>query len=185
MGDALYRFFLAIGVGLGLIAGQSDPAISARVLRQVAGQGSQTMLVAELRVDESFSPGSRELVESGSTVALRVVARLVSKDGRSWDAAATRALSWDPRERRFKVSVANEGRTVALADLEAAVVLASGFQGLEICPAAALEEGGRVTVQASIGLLDAVGAWHDAPVLWNYVRPEASFAFDSPTEVPF
>ena len=71
------------------------------------------------------------------------------------------------------------------AELEAALALASRFHGLQLCPAANLAEGGRVTIAASVGLIDASGAWHDAPVLWNYVRPERSFTFASPTEVPF
>jgi hypothetical protein len=186
MGDVLFRFFLSIGVGLGLIVGQADPVIGAKVLRQDrADAGLGTMLVAEVQVDEAFSPGSRELVESGSSVALKVVARLAAKDGGSWETAAIRTLAWDPRSRRFKVGFVGEGREVPFADFEAAMTLASRFHGLALCPAARLASGGRVTIEAHVGLIDASGAWHDAPVLWNYVRPGWSSAFGSPTEVPF
>jgi hypothetical protein len=174
MGDALYRFFLSIGVGLGLIAGQADPQIAGRILRQEAPPGSarETLLVAEAEIAGAFSKGSRELVEAGSTIAVRLV-------------EATRSLAFDLRARRYVVGFAGEGRTASVPDAETAIALASSFPGFAICPASNLAYGGRVTLSASVGLVDAAGAWHDAPVLWNYVRPQAGFSFGSPTEVPF
>jgi hypothetical protein len=187
MGDALYRFFLSIGVGLGLIAGQADPQIAGRILRQEAPPGSarETLLVAEAEIAGAFSKGSRELVEAGSTIAVRLAAELVASGGRSWRVEATRSLAFDLRARRYVVGFAGEGRTASVPDAETAIALASSFPGFAICPASNLAYGGRVTLSASVGLVDAAGAWHDAPVLWNYVRPQAGFSFGSPTEVPF
>jgi len=185
MGDALYRFFLSIGVGLGLIAGQVDPTLSAKILRQDLDNSAGTMLVAAIHVDQAFSAGSRDLVESGSIVALRVIVKLVTKDGRSFATESTRFLGWDPRARHFNVGRSEEGKPIAFTNPEAAVTFASEFPDLAICPAEKLGQGGRVSVLASVGLIDNSGAWHEAPVLWNYVRPEASFTFASATEVPY
>ena len=129
--------------------------------------------------------GSRELVEAGSTVAVRVRAELVASGGKTWKAEAMRSLAWNLRDRRYIVGIPAEARTVNLDNADAAITLVSHFPGLSLCPVSALASGGRVTFLASVGLIDSGGTWHDAPVLWNYVRPTATFSFGSPTEVPF
>jgi hypothetical protein len=187
MGGAFYRFFLSIGVALGLIAGQADPLLAARVLREgpIAGADSEVSLVAEAEIQRAYSKGSQELVESGSVVAVRVTAELVATGGRTWKAEATRTLAWDPRSKSYLVGIPAEARTIALDSVEAAMTLASRCPGLTLCPVSTLGSGGQVTLVASVGLIDAAGHWHEAPVLWNYVRPQQSYSFSSPRELPF
>jgi hypothetical protein len=161
MGDALRRLFLSIGIGLGLASGQPDPSLVARV------DIVDNALVVSARVENAFAPGALELVEAGTRVALRFSARVAASGGRELGAEEIRSLWYDLRSGRYDVAF-DGGKKAALVDPQAARALASELSELELCRAAEAEEGARVVVRAEIGILDARGAWHDAPVLWNY-----------------
>jgi hypothetical protein len=175
MGDALRRLFLSIGIGLGLAAGQSDPSLVARVAVASDASGARALEVSA-RVDEAFAPGTRELVEAGTRVAIRFSAKAAGRGGRELLAEETRALWYDLRTGRYDVAY-DGGKTAALVDPQAARTLASELSGLTLGAAVELAEGDRVFVRAEIGILDARGAWHDAPVLWNYFSPRAVLVF--------
>jgi len=178
MGDALRRLFVSLGVALGLSVGQPDPALSARIFQE------EGIVQVNARIDDAFAPGTRELVDSGSSVALRFAAELEAPGRPGRRAEETRYVFYDLRERRYMVSWGGGARTAALADSATARSLASMVSDMRLCPVDELASGGRITVSASIGILDGRGDWHEAPVLWNYARPSRSFAFGSPTEVP-
>jgi hypothetical protein len=163
------RLFLGLGVALGLASGQPDPSIFASVAPADDGRGG-VALVVYARVEEAFAPGALELVETGTRVALRYSARLEGQGGRSFEAGETRAIWYDLRSARYGVSF-DGGRTSELVDPQAARTLVSELRGLELCRADEATGGERVVVQAEIGIMDAHGDWHDAPVLWNYISP--------------
>jgi hypothetical protein len=168
MGDALRRLFLGLGVALGLAPGQSDPSLLAHLLL-AEDQNKGAAIVVDARIDNAFAPGARELVETGTRVALRYSAQL---EGRTVQASETRILWYDMRSSRYGVAF-DGGKTAALVDPQAARNLAAEISGLELCPAAEAGEGKRVIVRAEIGIIDSRGEWHDAPVLWNYFAPRA------------
>jgi hypothetical protein len=170
VGDALRRLFLAIGIGLGLASGQADPSLVA------AASLEGGRLVVSARVDNAFAPGARELVEAGTRVAIRYAARIEASGGRELGADETRALWYDLRTGRYGVAF-DGGKTAALVDPQAARTLASELSGLALCRAEEAQEGARVVVRAEIGIVDAKGLWHDAPVLWNYYQPRAVLAY--------
>jgi hypothetical protein len=182
MGDALRRLFLAIGIGLGLASGQPDPSLAARVAAVEGSPGEGTVVVSA-RVDNAFAPGARELVEAGTRVALRFSAKVEASDGRELAAEETRTLRYDLRSGRYVVEF-DRGKTAALVDPQAARTLASELSGLELCRAGEASEGARVIVRAEIGIVDGRGAWHDAPVLWNYFGPRAVLAYGRAAEGP-
>jgi hypothetical protein len=173
MGDALRRLFLSVAVALGLASGQPDPSILARVGLDGGA------LVVSAHVKDAFAPSAAELVETGTAVALRFSARLDKPDGGSYEATETRSIRYDQRTGRYDVAFAR-GKAASLVDPAAAKGLAAELARLELCPAAeqplALRPECRIVVRASIGILDSGGAWHDAPVLWNYTEPRAAFA---------
>jgi hypothetical protein len=169
MGDAFRRFFLGLGVALGLASGQPDPGIFANVS---AADGAYVLYV---RVENAFAPGALELVDAGTRVALRYSARLECPDGRSLEASETRALWYDMRSGFYDASF-DGGKRSELVDPQAARTLVSELSGLRICRAEEAPEGGRAVIKAEIGIVDGRGEWHDAPVLWNYTSPRAVVA---------
>ncbi len=173
MGDALRRLFLGLGVALGLASGQPDPSMIAH-----AGSEGATVVV-DARIDNAFAPGALELIETGTRVALRYSARLEGQGGRSFEASETRALWLDMRSSRYALSY-GEGKTSELVDPQAARIFVSELRGLELCSVAEAGEGARVAVKAEIGIIDASGQWHDAPVLWNYTLPRAATTLGRP-----
>jgi hypothetical protein len=166
MGGVFRRFFLGLGVALGLASGQPDPTIFASV--SIADES----LILYVRVDNAFSPGALELVEAGTHVALRYSARLECRDGRSIEASETRALWYDMRSGLYDASFGG-GKRSELVDPQAARTLVSELRGLRLCRADEAADGDRAVVKAEIGIVDGRGLWHDAPVLWNYVSPRA------------
>jgi hypothetical protein len=176
MGDALRRLFLAIGIGLGLAPGQPDPGLVARLL-SLPGEAAGDRVAVSARVENAFAPGAMELVEAGTSVALRFSAEAQSSSMEPIHAEETRALRFDLRTGRYSLSL-GRGRRAALVDPQAARDLVSELTALELCGAADLAQGARVVVRAEIGLLDSGGAWHDAPVLWNYLGPRAVLGWD-------
>jgi hypothetical protein len=168
MGGAFRRLFLGLGVALGLASGQPDPSIFASAT--VAGDE----LAVYARVDDAFAPGALELIEAGTRVALRYSAKLERPDGRSVEASETRALWYDMRSGFYGVAFEG-GKKTELVDPQAARTLVSELRGLALCRAAEAEEGSRVVVSAEIGIVDARGEWHGAPVLWNYIGPRTLF----------
>jgi hypothetical protein len=171
MGDALMRLFLSIGIGLGLASGYSDPSLAARVA--VDGDGG---LVVSARVENAFAPGARELVEAGTRVAIRFSARIERGAKDDIKAGETRSIRYDLRTGRYAVTF-DDGKTSALVDPQAARTLAAELGDLQLCRAGEVEAGARVIVRAEIGIIDALGAWHDAPVLWNYYGPRAVIGY--------
>jgi len=170
MGDALRRLFLAIGIALGLAAGQSDPSLFARL----ALEGDRIAVSA--RVEQAFAPGALELVAAGTRVALRFSAQANSVSGAGLRVEEIRSLCYKLRSGRYEV-VYGGGKTAALVDPMAAQTLACELSGLALCRTQELPEGARVVVRAEIGLLDSRGAWHDAPVLWNYSAPRVVLGY--------
>ena len=170
MGDALRRLFLSLGIALGLASGQPDPSLFARV----AFDGGE--LVASIRVDNAFAPGALELVEAGTRVALRYSARVETAAKGELAAEETRSLWYDLRSGRYDVAF-DGGKAAALVDPQAARTLVSELARLELCRAEEAPTGARVVVRAEIGIVDSRGAWHDAPVLWNYSSPRAVIAY--------
>ena len=170
MGDALRRMFLSIAIALGLASGQPDPGLFARL--SLDG-GS---LVVSARIENAFAPGTLELVEAGTRVALRFSARASSPGKAQLEAEETRTLWYDLRSGRYHVAY-DGGKTAALDDPGAARTLASELSRLAICGPEDLAEGSRVLVSAEIGIIDSKGAWHDAPVLWNYFGPRAILSY--------
>jgi hypothetical protein len=166
MGDALRRVFLSIGVALGLVSGQPDPVLHARLF--VDG----TALAMGARIENAFAPGARELVEDGTHLALRFEARLQRPDGSSIEARETRTIWYDMRQRLFLVGF-DGGKTAALADPGAAMTLVAEPERIGLGELDETPPGTRVLASAAIGIVDARGAWHDAPVLWNYSKPRA------------
>jgi hypothetical protein len=182
MGDALRRVFLTIGIALGLAEGRPDPALYARIVQDQEGY-----VALNARVEGAFVPEALELVQTGSSVALRFEAALAGKAGRSGGGAATastRSVRYDLRSSRYVVDFLEEGRTSSVIDPSTATGLVSAVQGLRVCPLGALGEGGRVAVSVSVGIVDSSGSWRAAPVLWNYTALKAEFSFGSPAEVP-
>jgi hypothetical protein len=171
MGDALRRLFLSIGVGLGLASGQPDPSLVARLALATDSFGVAQIIVSA-RVENAFAPGALELVEAGTRVALRFSAEAQSPSRGLIKTEELRTLSYDLRSGRYDVSYGG-GKRAALVDPLAARTLASELSLLELCLPAELPPGARVVVRAEIGMLDSRGAWHDAPVLWNYYGPRA------------
>lgn len=167
MGDAFRRLFLGLGIALGLSSGQPDPSIIAQ-----AGRAGD-LVVVDVRIDDAFAAGAVELIETGTRVALRYSARLETADGRSIEASETRALWYDLRSSRYDVSSDGE-KAGELVDPQAARIFVSELRALELCRAADADAGGRIVVKAEIGILDSLGEWHDAPVLWNYYGPRAA-----------
>lgn len=174
MGDALRRLFLAIGVGLGLASGQSDPSLVAGMAS--LGSPEAALIVVSARVDNAFSPGALELVEAGTRVALRFSAQAETLSRGSLKAEELRTIRYDLRSGRYQVGYGG-GKTAALVDPMAARTLASELSELVLCRAGELPEGARVVVRAEIGLMDSRGLWHDAPVLWNYYGPRAVLSY--------
>ena len=170
MGDALRRMFLSIGIALGLASGQPDPGLFARLLLDGGG------LVVSARIENAFAPGARELVDAGTRVALRFSARATSPGKAQLEAEETRTLWYDLRSGRYEV-VYDGGKRAVLDDPEAARTLASELSRLALCGPEDLPEGSRVLVSAEIGIIDAKGAWHDAPVLWNYFGPRTVLSY--------
>lgn len=179
MGGALHRLFLSIGVALGLASSQPDPALFARIGPADASTGGDRLVVSA-RVENAFAPGALELVETGTTVALRFSALVATPTGeQTFD--ETRSLRYDLRSGLYDVSF-DGGKKAALVDPEAARTLASELGSLELCPRAQAPDGTRVIVRAEIGIIDSSGAWHDAPVLWNYYGPRAVLEARSTSE---
>jgi hypothetical protein len=170
MGDALRRIFLSIGVALGLASGQPDPALFARL----ALDGNDLAISAH--IENAFAPGAKELVEDGTRLALRYSARLIRPDGSSREAEETREIWYDLRQSLYRVSF-DAGKETALVDPEAARTLAAEVSRLEICPASEAKSGERAVLYAKIGIIDSNGAWHDAPVLWNYSSPRVVLSY--------
>jgi len=181
MGDAFRRLFLSIGVALGLASGQSDPSLYARLDQDSAAASDR--LAVSARVENAFAPGALELVETGTAVALRFTARILAPAKDELVFEETRALRFDMRSGLYDVSF-DGGRQAALVDPEAARTLASQLPSLELCPAAQAPEGTRVVVESRIGILDARGEWHDAPVLWNYYVPRMVLERKSRPDIP-
>jgi hypothetical protein len=179
MGDALRRVFLSIGIALGLAQGRPDPELYARVVRDEEGY-----VALNARVEGAFVPEALELVQTGSSVALRFEAAFSGRSGGAAAAASTRSVRYDLRSSRYVVSFLEEDRTSSFIEPASATGLVSAVQGLRLCPAGELEGGGRVAVAVSVGIVDSSGAWHAAPVLWNYSALKADFSFASPAEVP-
>ena len=171
MGDALRRLFLSIGVALGLVSGQSDPSLVASLAHEGWAPGGEALVVSA-RVENAFAPGSRELVEAGTHVALRFSAQVESESKGTLHAEETRALWYDIRSGRYSVAFGG-GKTASLVDPQAARALASESPAILLCKFSEAREGARVVVRAEIGIVDSRGAWHDAPVLWNYSAPRA------------
>jgi len=178
MGDALRRVFLSIGIALGLAEGRPDPVLYALVFQD------QGYVLINARVEGAFVPEALELVQTGSRVALRFSAEMASKAGGGSSAASTRSVLYDMRASRYSVEIAEEGKSSSVIDPVTATGLVSAVQGLRLCPVADLGSGGRVSVSASVGIIDSSGSWREAPVLWNYTALKADFPFASPEEVP-
>ena len=176
MGDALRRLFLSIGIGLGLASGQVDPSLIARVA-VARGAAATDALVVSARVDNAFAPGALELIEAGTRVTVRFTAKAEAAGGGELTAEETRSLWYDLRTGRYDVAY-GEGKIAALVDPQAARTLASELSSLALGRADSLISGARVIVRAEIGIMDARGAWHDAPVLWNYFGPRAVLTYD-------
>jgi hypothetical protein len=183
MGDAFRRLFLGLGIALGLASGQPDPSIAARVSIAEAALGGGPALVVDARLENAFAPGALELVETGTRVALRYTARLEGPGGPGAEASEVRSLWYDMRSSRYGVSF-DGGKTAAMVDPQAARNVVSELRGLELCRAADAAIGARVVVRAEIGILDARGEWHDAPVLWNYYGPRAVLSLDALPATP-
>jgi len=171
MGDALRRLFLSIGIGLGLVSGQSDPSLIASLFHEAGA------LMVSIRVENAFSQGARDLVEAGTRVALRFSAQVESDSKGTLRVEETRALMYNLRTGRYDLALGG-GRTAALVDPQAARALASESPALRLCDISEAREGARVVVRAEIGIIDSRGAWHDAPVLWNYFGPRAVLTHD-------
>jgi hypothetical protein len=175
MGDALRRLFLSIGIGLGLATGQPDPSLVARV------DIIQDALVASARVDNAFAPGAQELVEAGTRVAIRFSARVEASNGRELGAEETHDLRYNLRSGRYDVAF-DGAKKAALVDPQAARALSSELSELELCRVGEAAIGARIVLRAEIGIIDAQGAWHDAPVLWNYFSPRAVLSYEGRQE---
>jgi hypothetical protein len=177
MGDAFRRFFLSIGVALGLAAGQPDPVLYANIVNAQA-EGPRAVLRVDARIENAFEAGAIELIETGTRIALRYRVRLEGPQGSIAEAQETRSIWYDMRTGFYRVSFA-EGKAASLVDPQAARLLAAELSGLElkVVPGAesAVSVGPStvVVVSAEIGILDQGGSWHDAPVLWNYSSPRA------------
>ena len=171
MGDALRRLFLSIGIGLGLVVGQSDPSLVASLAHE-DGAHDGGALVVSVRVENAFAQGAWDLVEAGTRVALRFSAQVESDSRGTLRAEETRTLWYDFKSGRYDVAFGG-GKTAALVDPQAARALASELPALPLCKVSEMQEGARVVVRAEIGIIDSRGAWHDAPVLWNYFGPRA------------
>jgi hypothetical protein len=175
MGDAFRRLFLSIGVALGLASGQSDPSLYS----QAAFSGDR--LVVSARVENAFAPGALELVEAGTKIALRFSAEIEGTTRGTLAAEETRFLWYDLRSGLYDV-VFDGGKTAALVDPQAARTLVSETPALVLCLASEARENSRIVVKAQIGIIDSSGAWHDAPVLWNYFAPKMSLTSGRPAE---
>ncbi len=171
MGDALRRLFLSIGVALGLASVQPDPSLFARI-GPAGGEVDGGNLVVSARVENAFAPGALELIETGTTVALRFSALVEAPAKGELAFGETRSLRYDLRSGLYDVSFDGD-KKAALVDPQAARTLASELGFLELCPSAEAPAGTRVIVRAEIGIIDSRGVWHDAPVLWNYYGPRA------------
>ena len=173
MGDALPRLFLSIGIALGLVSGQPDPSLFAKVALEDGPGGGR--IVVSARVENAFAPGTWELVDSGTRVALRFSARLEEPSGTGVEAREIRAIRYDLRSGLYDVDF-DGGKTAALVDPQAARTLASELPVLELGRGSQVPIGTRVVVRAEIGIIDSRGEWHGAPVLWNYSGPSAVLA---------
>ena len=91
-------------------------------------------------------------------------------------AEETRTIRYNLRSGLYDVSF-DGGKSAALVDPQAARTLASELGSLELCRPEELAEGARVVLRAEIGIVDARGQWHDAPVLWNYSQPRAMLSY--------
>ncbi len=169
MGDALRRLFLSIGVALGLASGQPDPNLFARI-GPVGGEVAGDRLVVSARVEHAFAPGALDLVETGTTVALRFLVLVATPAKGELSYSETRSMRYDLRSGLYDVAF-DGGKKAALVDPQAARTLAAELTALELCPAADAPAGTKIVVRAEIGIIDSGGAWHDAPVLWNYYGP--------------
>jgi hypothetical protein len=178
MGDALRRVFLSIGIALGLAEGRPDPVLYARVAQD------QGYVVVNALVEGAFVPEALELVQTGSSVALRFAAELSSRSGGSAAALSTRSVRYDMRASRYSVDILEEGKSSEVIDPVTATGLVASVQGLRLCPVGELGAGGRVAVSVSVGIIDSSGSWREAPVLWNYSTLKADFSFSSQDEVP-
>lgn len=174
MDDVISRLFLTLGVALGLAAGQPDPVLVAHAV--AAGD----VVIVDARVDKAFAPGSVELVEAGTKVAIRFSAAMEGREESG--KAETRAVWFDMRSGYYKVDMGG-AKIASLADPKAARFLAADLSGLRLEASPHQMAGARVVVAARIGILDAKGEWHEAPVLWNYASPRvAALVVDAASE---
>lgn len=158
------RLFLSIGIILGLATGQPDPVLFARSALV------DDRVVINVRVEEAFPPGALDLIESGTSVALRFTAEVAQAGGGTVAAYDSRSLRYDLRSGLYEVAT-DSGKKSRMVDPGAARTFASELPGLELCQLGEAAPGARIVVAAQIGILDAKGQWHDAPVLWNYLSP--------------
>jgi hypothetical protein len=180
MGDAFRRLFLSIGVALGLATGQVDPSIVARVspLASPPAAPERGALAVSARIDNAFAPSAIELVETGTRVALRYSIRLEEPGGGHRAVSETRSIWYDMRSGRYRVAF-GAGKEAALVAPRAARGLAAELSDLTLgsgTSSSQAKAGSQIVVSAEIGIIDASGAWHDAPVLWNYFSPRTTLA---------
>jgi len=174
MGSWLRRLFFGLGVALGVVAPQLAPELTARPYRMGPD------LAVNIEVDGAFGETAVELAAAGNRVALEVEAAV----GLSPPVAARGYIRYDAAAGSWLAAAAGAEEKPA-PTAEAAVILASRAWGLRAGPLAALEGGGAVLVRARLGILDEIGAWHPAMMLWGYAEPSLRFEYSGPLEVPY
>jgi hypothetical protein len=166
MGDGLRRFFLSIGIALGLVEGRPDPELFARVFLE------QNLIVVNARVEGAFVPEALELVQTGTPVALKFRAEFTSRNGGLVFIESTRSIRYDVRSSCYIVENFEDKKISKVIDQVAATSLVSSVQGMPLCPLSAFNPVGRIRVSVSVGIIDSSQLWREAPVLWNYVKLE-------------
>ncbi len=178
--SALHRVFLGLGVLLGIANPAEGPVIAALAYRDA------TYLYVNVAIDNAYPPASLELAENGTRVAYRLDATFQSQEGVTrMDTIALRSLRYDTMNSTWSVMVEGEQDERNLKEREAAVSLASGIWRCRVCPVSTIQGGGVLYLTLHSGILDTLGAWHDAGLLWGYQEPSFSVRFLSLQEVPF
>ena len=149
---------------------QPDPSLFARI-GPGRRRGPGERLVVSARIENSFAPGALELVETGTAVALRFTALVATRPESSLSGRRARSATTCVRASTRCPSTAARRRPSWIRKPRGPWPPSSAPSSS--VPRRRRRTGTRVIVRAEIGIIDSSGAWHDAPVLWNYYGPRA------------
>jgi len=175
MGNWLKDLVVTLGIALGLVQAQTDPALLCKITR------TREAVYAAAVLENSMNEDMDTLIHAGNPMTVRFVYTVGSEISGEY----VHTIIYSPKEKLYSVSYSETGRVHETSSTEAAYSIFLGFYSLFLCTVEDFSEipDKKIRIQSILELPE--DNFFDPGVLWNYQTPEWDIEYSKITEIPY